>query len=123
MTNDEISLREYFEARWKAHENEHKSLQRAIEAAVSTLEMRLGEMNQFRQQIQEERGAFMTKVEGESHHRELETKIDTNAKAVSALELAKSNMDGRIWMAGALITTASGIFALLVSLAFRFWPK
>ena len=123
MTNEEISLREYFEARWKAHEKEHESLQRAIDTAVETLDFRLSEMNQFRQQIQEERGAFTTKVEAESHNRELEGKIETNAKAVSALELAKSNMDGRIWMAGALITGASGIFALLISLAIRFWTK
>jgi ribosomal protein L16 Arg81 hydroxylase len=123
MNSDEISLREYFEARWKAHEKEHEALQRAVDTAVATLDFRLSEMNQFRQQIQEERGAFMTKMESVSHHRELETKIESNAKSVSALELAKSNMDGRIWMAGALITTASGIFALLVSLAFRFWPK
>jgi hypothetical protein len=111
------------EARWNAHDKEHVSLQRAVDTAVGTLDVRLSEMNQFRAQIQEERGAFLTKSEYESRHRELETRLATTKdvvdKRIAALEIAKSNLDGRIWALGAALT----IVTILVNMAFRFWPK
>jgi hypothetical protein len=123
MTNDEISLREFMEARWAAHEREHVALQRAVDTAVGTLDARLSEMNQFRAQIQEERGEFLSKTEYESRHRELETKLEAgqhaNGKRISDLELAKSNMDGRMWAIGAGVT----VLTIVVNMAFRFWPK
>lgn len=123
MTNDEISLREYFEARWEAHKNEHKLLASAIDRAGQDIDRRLEEMNQFRAQIQEERGEFLTKMEYESRHRELEIRLSTTKdgqdKRIGALELAKSNMDGRIWALGAGIT----ILTVMVNMFFRYWPK
>ena len=120
MTSDEISLREYFEARWKAHNKEHEMLQAAIDRAVAELNRRLEEMNQFRAQIQEERSEFIPKSEYESRHRELLNKMDAGFdsldKRVKLIELAKSNMDGRV------VVVLGGI-TVLINLAFHFWPK
>ena len=80
-------------------------------------------MNQFRAQIQEERGEFLTKMEYESRHRELEVRLgttkDATDKRISTLELAKSNMDGRLWALGAGVT----VLTILVNMAFRYWSK
>jgi chaperonin cofactor prefoldin len=123
VTNDEISLREYFEARWKAHEHEHEMLAGGIETGQKDIDRRLEEMNQFRAQIQQERGEFLTKMEYESRHRELEVRLSTNKdaqdKRLNILELAKSNMDGRLWALGAIVT----VLTVLVNIAFRYWTK
>lgn len=123
MTNDEISLRDYFEARWTAHEAVHDQLKENINTSMQNIDRRLEEMNEFRAQIQQERGEFLGKQEYDSRRRELEIRInaakDIQDKRINTLELAKSNMDGRMWAVGAGLTGLT----IFLNVVFRYWTK
>jgi hypothetical protein len=123
VSEEPVSLREYFEAHWVAHEKTHVALGDAIDKAAEDISRRLAEMNQFRAQISEERGLFLSKTEYEARHRELETRLgtvkDTQDKRLNDLERAKSNLDGRLWALGAGFM----ILTVLVNVAFRYWSK
>jgi hypothetical protein len=93
-------------------EERYTAQQEAIGLARKDIERRLDEMNQFRAQINEERNIFMRKDTFDARHGELEGKV-------SKTELWKSNMEGRMWMLGALITG----FMVLIQIAFRYWLK
>jgi hypothetical protein len=124
---DAISLREYLEKwideRWVAHGDVHRMLDEAVSIALKGLERRLDEMNQFRAQIQQERESFVSKPEYDARNREVSTKIDAETKAMAAritvIEMAKSNLEGRVWMLGATLTGVT----ILLNLLFRYWPK
>ena len=88
------------------------SADRAVVVALTDLGRRLDEMNQFRAQINLERNTFMTKDLFDAKHNELGTKVE-------ALALAKSNLEGRMWMLGAFIGAAT----LILNIAMRYLFK
>lgn len=71
--------------------------QQALEIALSRLDERLAEMNQFREQISTERVEFLTRSEYDREHKNV-----TND--VGALKLQASRLSGSIWMLGAAIS-------------------
>jgi len=95
-------------AHWVAHNREHILLKEAIDAAHAVLEGRLEAMNEFRTQIQSERHEFLKKGEYDIHHDQLE-------KRVNKLENANSNLDGRFWMLGSVLTGVSILLPLLLN--------
>jgi hypothetical protein len=119
----DVSLKEYLESklklsermaseRWEAHDEVHKLLKEAVDAAVATLNARLETMNEFRAQIAQERGSYITRDIYELRHEELKTKVNT-------FEQYRANMDGRLWMLGAGLTAV----VVLINMVFHFWPK
>jgi len=107
----ERELRLVWEA---AHEHRHKMESEERLLAKKDNDRRLDEMNQFRQQILQERGIFVSR----ELHDKLEQSTDMSIKALErsadarlkVLENSKSNQEGRLWMMGA------GISALVVML-------
>lgn len=108
MTDPEISLREFIEqllterqradnSRWQAHEQVHVQEEIARNLAIRDMNRRLEDMNQFRTQINTERGEYVNKESYALKHDELNKKVDQ-------LLIAKSNMEGRLWMLGAALT-------------------
>jgi len=119
MTNDEISLREYFTKwietleqkigdRWLAHEETHKLLKEALDLAMVMLNEKLREMNNFREQQNQERGEFLPRIEYKLEYQQLE-------KRVELVEKAKTTLEGRLWGMGAVFTV---LWAVI-----KFWPK
>jgi hypothetical protein len=76
---------------------------KALELAMHNLSRRLDEMNQFRQQINEERNTFLSKESFEIKYASMES-------SVNKLSSWRSNMEGRFWALGA------GIAAFVVAL-------
>jgi hypothetical protein len=120
---NEVSFREYidnrfkaieqrFEERWKAHEEIHAMGQRALDTALLRSDDKFESVNKFREQILQERTAFLRQDVYEREHKALELKVDANGKWID-------NMTGRLWAAGAIILALSTGIGLLL----RFWGK
>jgi hypothetical protein len=104
----ERELREAWQA---AHVTLHALEKDAVMLARKEVDRRLVEMNQFRDQIERERGEFMRRDMYDSKHSELRTEMDSRLKT---LEMNKSNLEGRMWAMGAGITAlAVGINLLM----------
>jgi len=73
-------------------------------------------MNKIREQISSERGEFVRRDLYDREHGSLREAMDGRIKS---LEQAKSNLDGRIWAVGALVTTIT----VIVELTLRFLVK
>ncbi len=129
---EDISFKEHFEEkltsienleseRWRAHREVHEMGQLALDAAVRALDVRLESMNEFRAQISQERSNFLPQQVYDTEHRALENKIDVkteaNEKRISVMEKWQSNMDGRFWMLGTLLTAVT----ISLNLAFRYF--
>jgi hypothetical protein len=86
-------------------------MEKALILANDELKERLTEMNQFRKQISDERGIYLTKESYEDKHSKIEA-------SVSLLTQWRSNMEGRFWALGALLAG----FVIVLNVALR-WMK
>jgi hypothetical protein len=89
---------------------------KALVVALNDLGRRLDEMNQFRAQLNEERGRYVTIPVFDAKHEELIKKVDL-------LVIAKSNLDGRMWMLGWVIMATSGALTVAINLIFKWVNK
>ncbi len=96
-----------------AHVHVHEMEAQARELAFVRLNERLAEMNEVRRQINEERGAFLSRDRYEAAHEALRGALDQRLKL---LETGQANAEGRMWMLGAGI---SGIL-VIVQIALHF---
>jgi hypothetical protein len=121
--DNDVSFREYIEQRlksmerlqeerWNSHEEIHKMGQRALDTALLRSDDKFESVNRFREQVLEERLAFLRHDVYEREHKALELKVDNNSKWID-------NMTGRLWAAGAIILAVSTGIGLLL----RFWGK
>lgn len=117
--------RELREAWIRAHEEKHAMEYRAIILARVALDKRLEEMNELRKQIDHERGKYLPRdlydKEHDAFRDSIYTKFDslreTLSSRVSLLENSKSNLEGRMWAIGAMIS----LIVIVVNLALHFW--
>jgi hypothetical protein len=124
---DAITLRQYietlFEQYKEAHKNEHKMLAESNNLARENLDIRLESMNQFRNQINDERGSMVSidrfEARIEALEKTIETHYQSNERRISTMEKTLSNLSGR-WTAG---TTALGVGLILLQLFFHFVIK
>lgn len=114
----DVPLKEYLEGRisametqdaaqWESHRREHVLLKEAIDVAYSVLNGRLEGMNEFRGQINAERGDYVVKTVYEERH-------DRMTERLSELEKYKSNMDGKLWMLGTGLMAVTILLNLLL---------
>jgi hypothetical protein len=97
-----VSLREYLESRLEA-------IQATMTATDKSMEIRLNAMNELRDQINQERGRYITKDEHEPTHQRLES--DVRDLRESRAELAgKASMTSVYW------TGLMAALAMLISL-------
>ena len=94
----ERELREQYE---KAHALVHTQEQRARELAFTEINRRLDDMNELRNQIGTERGLYLTRELYDREHKSLAESMDARLKI---LETNKSNLEGRMWAIGAIIS-------------------
>jgi uncharacterized protein YyaL (SSP411 family) len=121
---DNISLRRYIEILIKeykeAHKREHELLAENVSHTKENLEFRLETMNQFRNQINNERGSFITMEKFEAKMEMLERLLDnhyqSNERRISAIERTLANLKGR-WIG---ITSTIGFVLFLLEILFRF---
>ncbi len=116
----------------EAHERldvlRHTSEKEARDLAAVDINRRLGEMNKFREQIAAERGLFVLRDLHDASEKNVLVKLDklevdfngelTKLRTITddrlkALEIMRSNLEGKIWMMGAIITALLGGLQLL----------
>jgi hypothetical protein len=89
VTTDIAIMRE----RLAVLETEQACVRENIALVSVDLDRRLDDMDRFRKQILDERGLFLTVATYNENHEAMRQRIES-------LELAKSNMDGRLWVLG-----------------------
>lgn len=55
----DVTLREYLESRWLAHDREHAALAESIKVARMVVDARLERLNELRSEVIEDRGEFI----------------------------------------------------------------
>jgi len=115
MTKGElISLKEYFDIRLKdimrLLDERFKTQKSALELAEHALTLRLESMNEFREQINKERGTYATKET-------LTLLLDTFDSRLKKLEMANAFASGKMWMVMAGFVAIPTIIALIALLS------
>lgn len=100
----ERELRESWQV---GHNLLHEAEDKALDIASKEIDRRLEGMNQIREQINNERGMYVTREVYDEQHNALRDMMDTRLKV---LETMKSNMEGRLWAMGA------GVSAVVVAI-------
>lgn len=107
-----VELRDYvdriFSELEKAHNAQLQAAEKALGATAMALEARLETMNQFRSQIQEERGEYVRRDQ-----------LDPLLERLRKVEDRGSNMDGRFWALGIGLTIGLGIFTTILNVILR----
>lgn len=96
------------------HKDIHRLQIQEVITRATEINRRLDEMNQFRAQINSERGEFLSRESYDAHH-------DAIVQRVSLLEIANSNMQGRMYMTGALISVFVSVVVVAVNLIVKLW--
>jgi uncharacterized protein YPO0396 len=101
--SEDVSLKEYIERQCalcqKNTQQRFDDREDAISLARQEIDRRLSDMNELRKQIESERGSFIHRDIFDRMHGLLETRVH-------ALEMYKSNMDGRFIMLGGMLLAA-----------------
>jgi len=109
---NDVSLRDYIisllDEREKAHTAQWAASQKALDAASAALGARLERMNEFREQIREERVTYVRRDQ-----------FDPLVETIREIEDWRSNMKGRLWALG----VGLAILTTVIDLAFRLYPK
>jgi hypothetical protein len=110
MPSDLDHFKELSSERWLAHHREHADLQKAIDLASEDINRRLNEMNQFRSQLESERGTYMTRDMYDREHTAL-------GNRVKELEIERGNQAGK----AAAYASAIGVIVVMIKVALHYW--
>ncbi len=133
---DSVSLKEYIEKRLEAIENdiieikawqhrimdketfkvEFNSLERATQIAAANLEKRLEGMNEFRQQIKDQTGTFVTRVE----HGAVIDRFDGDIKSLRESRAMLEGKASQTTALGAVLLSGLGLLLAIVGILLRF---
>ncbi len=134
---DSVSLKEYIEKRLEAIENdiieikewqcrimdketfkvEFNSLERATQIAAANLEKRLEGMNEFRQQMKDQAGSFITRVE----HSAMIDRFDGDIKSLRESRAMLEGKASQTTALGAIVLSSLGILIAVISIILRFF--
>lgn len=131
---DDVSFREHFEEllkaawkledeRWTAHEKFHAVGQKALDAMIESIYLRLEQMNKFREDVVTDRAEFVRMDIYNAAYtvlqHKMEAEIEASRQRITEVEKFRSNLEGRFWMLGAaLVALNAGLSFLL-----KFWIK
>lgn len=89
-----------------AYQEHQKAIQRG------ELDRRLEEMNKFREQINQERGDFATREQ-------MDEKFNFINGRISSLELTSSNLQGKLYVVGAIISVVVSLVVIATNLVVK----
>ena len=111
--NDGVSLKEHLEDKITSIKSEqtviNKMNQVAIDTALNTLNERLAGMNEFRNQMKDQQGTFVTK---DLYY----SQVESFDKRLKALEITGAKIEGKASQTAFLITMAISIIGIVLSL-------
>src|SRR3990167_6884014 len=109
MTNESISLKEYFEAKLD-------NIEKSTSLARQSMDDRLARMNEFRDTLKDQASRFVTRDETYALLSKIDAKID-------ALELSKAMLEGKASQNSvntALMFSVIGVIVSIVSILIKF---
>ena len=137
-TDDSISLRQYvdivskglrdqidglatqialsLDAHNKAHEREHQMTETAVVKAEEAMTMRLEQMNEFRSQITDERGSYLTKAEFARFEEGYMSRHQELVRLVNEQRNMWSRLQGQM-----VLITAAPVVLSMVATAIAIW--
>jgi len=115
VTALESRLTEISREHTQSHAREHQMVELAVSKAETAMTERLAGMNEFRQQISDERGSYMTKAEFDRFENALREWQSMTTGLISQQQNLWSNLQGKITSFGGLLGIVS-IVSLLVAL-------
>jgi hypothetical protein len=110
VPSDLEHFKELSNERWSGHHREHADLRTAIDLASTDINRRLSEMNQFRAQLESERGTYMTRDMYDREHAAL-------GNRVKELEIERGNQTGK----AAAYASVIGIVVVIIQIAMHYW--
>ena len=139
-TDDGITLREYVDLAVKrvadsvtslesrmieinaqhnqSHAREHQMVELAVSKAEQAMQERLAGMNEFRNQLSDERGTYLTKPEFSRFEEGINREMDTVRQSLNAQANQWSNLQGKMAAFGAILIVIS-----LVSMMVALWAR
>ncbi len=113
----EISLKDYFDERWKAHAEVHVALKESIVLAREELNSRLEKLNELRAEVTKDRIEYARKdsidSKIDSMTKAIDIRFESLEKKITSLELWKEGSQGSIkiilWLVGIGVTVVIGI--------------
>jgi len=113
-TVTDVALKDFLEAQIKALRDyvdlKNIAASRAIDLSHVDLERRLEAMNEFREQLVQERGTYVAEAVYSVKHEELERRL-------RGLEAISANTAGRFWAVGVVATLMSTVLGFLIRYA------
>jgi hypothetical protein len=112
-------LRELMEAQAEMDRQLHEAERRALLLASADIARQLAEGNRFREQLELERGLYVSRELHDKLEKDMNSELDKirdkHDERLKILEGSKSNLEGRIWMLG--------VFFAVVQVVIRIWWK
>ena len=117
--------RELREAWQQSHEARHSAEAQAVQLASRDINRRLDDMNELRRQIESERGKYLPREMYDREHDEMRNTVNVRFDSarvevdsrLKILESSKSNLEGRLWAIGAMISAV----VIAINLGLHFW--
>jgi CHASE3 domain sensor protein len=112
----DVTLREYIE---KIMDERFESAERALDISTKVLDLRLEAMNELRDQINNERGRYLTRETFDQSRDQARIDMEKVDKRMRDQENAMSNLQGRMTTMGFAITV--GLIIMQIVLKFMHW--
>lgn len=106
INEKDVHYRAIIELLESKHEQHFALIEKALMHAEKEMERRLEGMNELRAQILSERGQYVTREI-------LEEKLSVLGERLIRIEQLKSNLEGRLWMLGAVIVALTVVLNLV----------
>lgn len=129
---DDVSLRQYFDQRLDTYQTSHQQIHDlmdvALDKAAEAVNQRLGTMNELRDQINRERGVYVTievldarlamvTAQLDAIRQEVASQNESSRREIGLLKNTIANMEGRAW---ALAVAFPLVISALVSMTIKF---
>lgn len=100
----------------RGHEREHQDYRDRIDHATDALQARLDQMNAWREQLSEERATFVPRESLQEMLAAMEKQNERIGVRVRDLEVARGNLEGRLWAIGAVISVVVVAFQIAIAI-------
>ena len=119
----DVPLREYLETMFAAQQREldakHQAMEAAVRLAREEVGRRLGELNQLRSEVIDDRDQFVSKMQFEPMMRERDAWRESVTERINAI----NDRITRIETKGATWTVAIGLFFVLLQIALMIFMR
>ncbi len=103
------------------HRREHEALAAERDRVEVALDARLHEMNQLRAQMTAREAALVTRDQLDATVEGIRALVDQMRLRIESGEQARSNLEGRLWMLGAVLSAAMVLINVAMAVVLHLW--